>query len=243
MLFLCYNFLIGSGSMLKQFKGIKWLNNIPYFLFFDLNSRKMEKMEASGFVNIIRTDIRKCNGYYDLLERSYVPCVNFDKELSLQASQCEDCKKLSSFELCIRCDGKICRNDNVVAKRFCYQRHIVYIALFGNDKYKVGTAANYRKYARILEQGAVASMFIAETEDGKVARKLEHIIAQFGFSLQVNSNYKINNLIIDQKREEIYEKFYLQFEKIKQQLPIIFHKYLIDPQINYYEKINDINMF
>lgn len=117
----------------------------------------------------------------------------------------------------------------------------MYIALFGNNNYKVGTTAEYRKFSRILEQGAIASIFIAKTKNGKIARLIEHTISTYGFTLQVTANYKINNLIIDKTKEEILEAMIKKYNFIKENLPKLLSKYLIPYEFNYYEDINNKN--
>ena len=227
--------------MIKQFKGIKWMNNIPYFLLYDINNKKMETKKAEGSIFIKQKKDKRCNGYYDLLKRTYIPCENFYPLEEKDGKQCGECKKLSGFSDCLGCDGKSCITRSRVAKEFCNQPHVVYIALFGDSKFKVGTAAEYRKNSRVLEQGAVASMFIAKTKSGKTARFLEHYISSFGYSLQVSSNYKINNLIISKDSESIFQRLNNEYEKIKSLLPDALRDYLINPRINYYEEVNNIN--
>lgn len=227
--------------MLRQFKGLKWINNVPHFLLFDFNNNKLEIKKINNKINMTKTKNRKCNGYYDLLERKYKVCPNYFDEISNEIKQCSTCHKLSGFYNCLGCDGSLCRADNEIAQKFCNQKHIVYIALFGDYKLKVGIAAEYRKFSRILEQGAIVSMFIAETPNGKIARFLEHLIAKRGYTLQVQINYKIKNLIIDKNRKEIESFLLEQYYIIKNEIPSTLRKYLIYPKINYCEKINEIN--
>lgn len=227
--------------MLKQFKGLKWINNIPCFLLFDLNSKKIEIKKIGKNVNITKTNKRLCNGYYDLLNRKYVVCKNLEELSETENNQCNCCKELSGFSECLGCDGKICRANNKMAQKFCNQEHIVYIALFGNDRFKVGTAAEYRKYSRILEQGAIASMFIAETPNGRLARLIEHKIGQYGYTLQVQSSYKIQNLVIEKSKNEIKEILEKKYKEIKEELPLALRQYMVSPKINYCEKINETN--
>lgn len=227
--------------MKAQLIGIKWINNIPNILLYDFVNSKMIYKKIGNHINIINTNIKKCKGYYDLQKREYIPCQNFSKDFDNSIHQCEDCRKLSCFDKCIGCDGFECRTSNDISKIFCNQKHIVYLALFGNDRIKVGTAAEYRKYSRILDQGAVASVFIAETPTGKIARLIEHKISKLGYTLQVQSNYKINNLVIQKNKDEIKEFLEKEYEKIKTQLSIDLTKFFIKPEINYCEKMNEIN--
>lgn len=223
--------------MLKQFKGIKWINNVPRLLLYNLETKQMELKNINNNISIKKTNQKICNGYYDLLKREYKKCNN----LCENEKTCDECKKLSGFGNCLGCDGMSCKANNDIALKFCNQPHVIYIALFGNNKFKVGTAAEYRKYERILEQGAIASMFIAKTPTGKLARLIEHKIGTFGPTLQVNSNYKIQNLVIEKDKYEIKNILEKEYNEIKNLLPDILKQYLINPKINYCEKINDIN--
>ena len=195
----------------------------------------------TGIIDIKKEGLKKCNGYYDLVTHKYVVCPNYNSSESNNVKQCKTCSNITGFNECIGCDGKYCKTTNSIAKNFCNQKHVVYIALFGNNKFKVGTAAEYRKYSRILEQGAIASMFIAETPDGKQARFIEHIISKLGYVLQVNSSFKLKNLVIDKNRIEIENILKKHYNNIMNDIPDALKKFLISPEINYCEKINKIN--
>ncbi len=227
--------------MLRQFKGIKWINNMPHFILYNYENNSIEYKKVQGIIDIKKGKQRKCNGYYDLVTHRYIACPNFNSSESDNVKQCETCLNITGFNECLGCDGKYCRTVNSIAKKFCTQKHVVYIALFGNNKFKVGTAAEYRKYTRILEQGAIASMFIAETLDGKQARLIEHSISKLGYVLQVNSAFKMKNLIIDMDRTEIENILKEHYNNIMNGIPDVLKKYLISPEINYCEKMNRMN--
>jgi hypothetical protein len=227
--------------MLVQFKGLKWINKVPVFLLFDLTNRETIKIKAKGNI-IINSIIKlKCNGYYDLSTHEYMMCSNFFNEMSDNIIQCKECQILSGFSKCLGCDGSTCRAHEKKSYDFCNQNHVVYIALFGNNKIKVGTTAEYRKYSRILEQGAIASMFIAKTPNGKIARLIEHTISKYGYTLQVNSKYKINNLVIDMNREEIKETLLNHYNLILKKISNNLSLYFVEPEFNYCEFANETN--
>ena len=230
-----------GGVMLRQFKGIKWINNIPNFVLYDYKNNFIEYKIVKGIISIKKEGLKKCNGYYDLATHKYIACPNFNNSKSDNVKQCETCLNITGFNECLGCDGKYCRTTNSIAKKFCTQKHVVYIALFGNNKFKVGTAAEYRKYIRILEQGAIASMFVAKTPDGKQARLIEHSISKLGYVLQVNSTFKMKNLIIDMERTEIENILKEHYNHIINGIPTAFKKCFIFPEINYCEKMNKIN--
>lgn len=227
--------------MLRQFKGLKWINNVPNFILYNYENNIIEYRKVEGNLDIKKSGLIKCNGYYDLTTHKYVACPNFNSDESNNIKQCEKCANITGFKNCLGCDGTYCRATNSIAKHFCNQKHVVYIAMFGNNKFKVGTAAKYRKYSRILEQGAIASMFIAETENGRQARLIEHIISNLGYVLQVNSSFKLKNLIIDKERNEIENIFNKNYSSIIKYIPDALKKFFITPEFNYYEKVNKIN--
>ncbi len=227
--------------MKVQFKGIKWINNIPNYLLYDFNSQKLILKRVEGKINIVNSNKKICNGYYDLIKRQYKPCINFNQNNSIDVHQCDNCRKLSCFDKCIGCDGIECRTSNDISKKFCNQKHMVYIALFGNNKIKVGTAAKYRRYSRILDQGAIASAFIAETPTGKIARLIEHNISKLGYTLQVQTSFKMKNIIILKNKNEVKELLVKEYNSIKNKLPYELTKYFIKPEINYCEKMNEKN--
>ena len=69
----------------------------------------------------------------------------------------------------------------------------MYLAYFSNDKLKVGTASSYRRYERLLEQGALYSIFLAKVPNGRLARRIESEVSRLGVTTRVNASYKIKN--------------------------------------------------
>lgn len=120
-----------------------------------------------GNIEIRKTIEKRCKGYYDLIKKEIVPCRTYENMTNSQFCQCKECQTKSGFELCLGCNGSICRTNNDAAKKFCNEEHYVYLAYFANDKFKVGTAASYRRYERLLEQGALYSIFLAQTPNGR----------------------------------------------------------------------------
>ena len=129
--------------------------------------------DACGKIEIEKVEKRYCIGYYDLLNRKNIPCESYEELTGSEYTQCKQCKIKSGFSLCLGCNGSVCKTNSDKAKQFCNQEHYVYLAYFPNDKLKVGTAVYYRRYERLLEQGAIYSIFLAKTKNGKLARKLE----------------------------------------------------------------------
>ena len=192
-----------------------------------------------GNIEIKKTMEKRCKGYYDLIKKQIVPCQSFVNLTGSEYCQCRECQTKSGFDLCLGCNGSICQTNSNTARRFCNEEHHVYLAYFANDKLKVGTAASYRKYERLLEQGAIYSIFLAQTPNGRIARQLESRISNLGIASRVNSSYKMNNFIIDREQEEIDKMLMKEYEFILQRIDDKCKKYFIRPEYNNFTNISD----
>lgn len=141
--------------------------------------------------------------------------------------------------MCLGCTGDNCRTDSDKAKKFCKEEHFVYLAYFANDKLKVGTAADYRRYERLLEQGALYSIFLAKVPNGRLARKIESEISRLGVVTRVNSSYKINNFVIDRSKEEIDRILLSEYKTILEKISSESKKFFIKPEYNNFTNISD----
>ena len=115
----------------------------------------------------------------------------------------------------------------------------MYLAYFANDKLKVGTAASYRRYERLLEQGALYSIFIAKVPNGRSARKIESEVSRLGVTTRVNSSYKIKNFVIDRSQEEIEQMLLNEYKTILQKISVESKEYIIIPEYNNFTKISE----
>lgn len=192
-----------------------------------------------GNIEIKKTMEKRCKGYYDLIKKQIVPCQSFIDLTGSEYCQCRECQAKSGFDLCLGCNGSVCKTNSDVARKFCYEGHHVYLAYFANDKLKVGTAASYRKYERLLEQGALYSIFLAQAPNGRIARQLESRISDLGIASKVNSAYKMNNFIIDREQEEIEKMLMDEYKSIIQRVDDKCKKYFIKPKYNNFTNISD----
>ena len=192
-----------------------------------------------GNIEIRKIAEKRCKGYYDLEKKEIVPCRTYTDMTSSQYCQCRECQTKSGFDLCLGCNGSICRTNSDAARKFCNEEHYVYLAYFANDKFKVGTAASYRKYERLLEQGALYSIFLAQAPNGRIARQIESSISDLGIASRVNSTYKMNNFVIDKEQEEIDRMLLKKYEYILSQIGGTSKKFLIRPQYNNFTNISE----
>jgi len=80
--------------------------------------------------------------------------------------------------------------------------HWVYFALFGENLQKVGVSKAGRKKLRQLEQGSTATLYIAKTPNGTIARQIETLFRKSGMLDKVQSKAKKNNWASDISMEQ-----------------------------------------
>jgi len=83
--------------------------------------------------------------------------------------------------------------------------HVIYLAFFAENLIKIGVSKNSRKNLRQIEQGSLATLFIAETPDGIAARQIETILRQTGLADKIQITQKKKVFICDLSAEEIKE--------------------------------------
>lgn len=104
--------------------------------------------------------------------------------------------------------------------------HEVYLALFDQDLIKVGVCQKQRKTLRQLEQGAYATLFIAQTSDGIIARQIETTLRKNGVLDKVLSSQKTSLYRPDLSPEKA-QKLLLDFwKKNRSAVELHYQKYL-----------------
>ncbi|MCL2369124.1 MAG: DUF2797 domain-containing protein [Alphaproteobacteria bacterium] len=217
-----------------QFLGIKWANGTPKFMLANDDGLYFDNIP--DILNISITKTKKCSGYYDLEKREYKSCPNKVDMTESDFAQCKQCRDANGFGLCLGCNGGICRADNKHGLAFCNQPHIVYLALFPNDKFKVGTATEYRSLTRMYEQGAICSVFFAKAPNGRIARQIEQAASELDISKNMNSSYKMKNLIFDSDLQNIQQQLMQKLNKVRYRLSE-FSEYFIEPEYNVFSEI------
>ena len=157
--------------MKKYFIGLDWIDEYtPLLHLKDYITKSDERVYIPEEFVIRRLDKNICIGTINPYTNEYVSCDNFVEE---NQKQCSKCKYMFDFYKCVRCHGQKCYAENSNVLKYCNMPHYVYLAYFPNNKIKVGTASETKKYIRLLEQGALYSIFIAKTPNGKIARQIE----------------------------------------------------------------------
>jgi hypothetical protein len=126
-----------------------------------------------------------CTGHND--GKVLVRCP--DRAPATRGSTCEACGLRDEFRPCLTCDGFRCPRLSPDMTAYCRQHHHLYLACFGDEDIKVGTASDPRKHQRLVEQGPLAAARVAEAAGPRI-RQMETLLAQAGFTETVRRTRK-----------------------------------------------------
>lgn len=223
--------------MKKYFVGLCWDEEYkPCFHLKDYEFGLDEFIDIPQELLIERIDQKICIGTINPYTREYISCNNIIEDSS---SQCNHCKYMFDFYKCVRCHGDDCSVKNGDVLKYCNTPHYVYLAYFPNGKIKVGTASEIKKYNRLLEQGAIFSIFIAKTPTGKIARQIEKNIIDNGITGAVTTTYKMKNIVFDSEEKLIRQQLIEKYKDILKLFAGDNKKYLIEPEFNSFNEIKD----
>lgn len=122
-----------------------------------------------------------------MTDSGWVPCGSAETEFK---KKCDLCRSKEGSFIYTAFDGfnTDMYSDADLAK--LEGPHVVYLALFEKGMTKVGVSKMSRKTMRQVEQGAHATLYIAETPNGILARQIETMIRASGIQDKVNQNQK-----------------------------------------------------
>lgn len=221
--------------MKKVFWGLVWKDEkTPLFHIKTPETNKDEFVMIPQNLDLKNLHERYCVGTVNLTTMKYLNC---NKRVDENNCQCNHCKFLYEFYKCVRCHGENCKVNNVVSKDYCDSPHLVYIAYFPNNKLKVGTASVKRKDLRLLEQGAVYGMYIAETPNGKIARQIENEIMKNGVTGMVSVAYKVKNIRYNEDESQIKSLLYKKYYELLNLMSYEYKKYMITPEFKSFPSI------
>jgi hypothetical protein len=159
-----------------HFLGIMWDNErkTPWLKHKQMPHSRDEqytRIKSGESIAIKVQEYRYCIGSLSDPDYKRVPC-KLQLQSNPQYSQCQTCKSLDSVY--ILPVNSLRADQSAILKS---QPHINYINIFGGGIIKTGVAAKVRKITRLLEQGAIASLLISET-DGITSRVIETNISR-----------------------------------------------------------------
>ena len=221
--------------MKKYFIELCWNGeNNPYFHMKDCETGIDEYVNIPNELYIKKLNQKICVGTINPYTREYISCNNI---IENGEHQCNKCRYMFDFYKCIRCHGRECNVKNKDVLNYCNTFHYVYLACFPNRKIKVGTASEIRKYNRLLEQGAIFSIFIAKAPTGKIARQIEQNIIDSGVSGAVTNSYKMENMIFNDSEIAIKKELIKKYKEILNSFSEDSKHYLIEPEFNSFKDL------
>lgn len=209
-----------SDSSYKRITHLKvlWENTQPFIQIYDHDSEKITTQSLIGY-----------SLSYQVPTPSERVCVNYGD--LLQAEKQNRCEKIVKSGK--KCDNCI-REDNIFASQFhsvhkkdrssisqkilkrMQKENILYIAGFFDGSTKVGTSASNRIQTRLLEQGAIHAVLMAETPDGITVRLLEDLITEeLGIGQAVSIGKKIDGLLKPLMRDALQKELKIISRKVK----------------------------
>jgi hypothetical protein len=105
---------------------------------------------------------RHCAGA--VTEAGHIPCSE---------PAAPQCSQHRSTWVCAKCTGT-CLKDEMD----CVEPHVVYLAAFAPDTFKIGVTREWRLETRLREQGADRGARLTTVPDGRIAREREAEIAE-----------------------------------------------------------------
>ncbi|MCB9697573.1 MAG: DUF2797 domain-containing protein [Alphaproteobacteria bacterium] len=118
-----------------------------------------------------------CTGLHDGDE--VVACP--DRAPATRGTSCDACFARDAFRPCMTCDGFRCPRLSGPMLAWCRQQHHLYLACFGDEEIKVGTASDARRNQRIVEQGPLAAARVAVAEGPRI-KQMEARLVAAGFA-------------------------------------------------------------
>jgi hypothetical protein len=171
-----------------------------------------------------KTKQRQCIGWIDFENKERQPCPD-----KASVKQCDSCKQREGFLPCVICNGFDCPPLKAVIEAYCQRPHSLYLACFGSDRVKVGTASEGRKYTRLHEQGAFAGMFIAKAT-GPLIKQMEATISRMGYTEIMRRSTKQKLLTSGMSESEAKQNLIDSYKDIVPRLPAQYEMYLHEPE-------------
>ncbi|MFB6267818.1 MAG: DUF2797 domain-containing protein [Halodesulfurarchaeum sp.] len=105
-------------------------------------------------------------------DRHCAGAVEGDSHEACDAPAAPYCERHVDTWPCARCTG-----DCAMPLETCHEEHVVYLAAFAPDTFKVGVTRTWRLQTRLEEQGADLAAHIRTVENGRKARAIESALA------------------------------------------------------------------
>ncbi len=216
-----------------HFLGIKWDNQQknPWIIYKnnpnDIHEQYLPIIHGEN-LSITIGSVRYCIGSFTRPEYKRASCMT-SNNITSDSSQCSYCRSKDATYF-LPLDTLKYEQLNVLRE----QPHLNYINIFGNNIIKTGVAAKVRNITRLLEQGAIATVFFAET-DGFTSRQIEsHISKILNIRQAVSWDTKIRFIQEVPEKQKAYAELRKVYEQITSNISTMYEGFLIkEPEYLY----------
>ena len=203
--------------------GYTWVDGGIVLRIRSSGEMRTTEVPLRDHVSIGITDRRQCIGYSR--DGKLLPCPD---RASPRGKVCAECMARDEFRPCMICDGSRCPRLSRSMERYCRQTHHLYLACFGADALKVGTASDGRRTQRIIEQGPLSAARVAAAE-GPIIKQMEAELVKAGFTEAMRRSRKTALLRGGMKPEEARGRVLRASRDLVAQLSGVYHRYLHTP--------------
>ena len=155
--------------------GYTWREGQPCLRILEEDQRS--NLPLVGDIDWLVTPERRCIGRRE----EGVPRSCPTGDVPRGSGHCERCQWADGFRVCMICTGFNCPSLPPAMHEKCQSQHVLYLASFGDDRVKVGTAVWHRRDGRLHDQGPLAALRVASAE-GPVIKQMEHVLVKAGFT-------------------------------------------------------------
>ncbi|MFT4621801.1 MAG: hypothetical protein ACI8PZ_000453 [Myxococcota bacterium] len=168
---------------------------------------------------------RRCTGYGGV--DGFHPCP--ERASLAGGHRCDACAARDAFRVCMICDGFRCGRLSPAVERHCRRTRVLYLACFGADALKVGTAIHPRRDQRIVEQGPLAAARVA-MGDGRIIKQMETTLSRAGFTETMRRSRKLALLDGGMDAEEATSRVRTAAAELRDVIPRAMHVLLHPPE-------------
>lgn len=205
--------------------GYGWREGQPFLRVRQLHDDHVRLVPMAGRVRLQPLPERYCTDFYDGQEGR--PCPEGTR--LRRGAQCEACQLRDAFRPCMRCDGTRCPRLSPAMRRYCRQDHHLYLACFGDETIKVGTASHPRRTARVVEQGPLAAVRVARGE-GPAIKRMERALSAGAFTETMRRDRKTQLLAGSMTEAEAFARVEAAAAELHEVLAPEHHPYLHAPE-------------
>lgn len=219
----------------------------PQLITQSSGNKTIRKLEIGESISWLLSQNKHCAGYSG--QDGYLACPT-NNTVEANYEMCASCDTKQGFRSAFFFGGP----PNDLMQEYLGSKHYIYLTFFQPNILKVGTAKYSRRLSRLIEQDALFSFFIAQTNGFEIQKLEKHISKYFGLTEVVYSRQKLkylstkidinlarkqlNSLLTKLKQEEFLQPFFI--ENLPEEVDFTNNKSIYYPKNFELVKISDV---